>query len=109
MADVLATDETPAPLTTAATSAEGCGNPHACTVRTMRAYTGGGPDLIWYGAAGNRTKASITGFGILDGYRGALVRDDYGGYLRYDARLARGQQCLAHLYRYLHDAYATDP
>ena len=87
-ADVLGTDETPAPLTTAATSAEDCGNPHVYTVRTMRAYTGGGPDLIWYGAAGNRTKASITSFGILDGYRGALVRDDYGGYLSYDAALA---------------------
>jgi transposase len=84
-ADVLGTDETPAPLTTAAASAEGCGNPHVYTVRTMRAYTGGGPDLIWYGAAGNRTKAAITGFGILDGYRGVLVRDDYGGYLSYDA------------------------
>src|SRR5439155_25598397 len=79
------------------------------TVRTMRAYTGGGPDLIWYGAAGNRTKASITGFGILDGYHGALVRDDYGGYLSYDAGLTGVQQCLAHLYRYLDDAYATDP
>ena len=31
---------------TAAASAEGCGNPHVYTVRTMRAYTGGGPDLI---------------------------------------------------------------
>jgi hypothetical protein len=40
-ADVLGTDETPAPLTTAATSAEDCGNPHVYTVRTMRAYTGG--------------------------------------------------------------------
>jgi transposase len=108
-ADVLGTDETPAPLTTAATSAQGCGNPHVYTVRTMRAYTGGGPDLIWYGAAGNRTKASITGFGILDGYRGVLVRDDYGGYLSYDAGLAGVQQCLAHLYRYLDDAYATGP
>jgi transposase len=108
-ADVLGTDETPAPLTTAATSAEDCGNPHVYTVRTMRAYTGGGPDLIWYGAAGNRTKASITGFGILDGYAGVLVRDDYGGYLSYDAGLAGVQQCLAHLYRYLDDAYATDP
>ena len=66
-------------------------------------------DLIWYGAAGNRTKASITSFGILDGYRGALVRDDYGGYLSYDAGLTGVQQCLAHLYRYLDDAYATDP
>jgi hypothetical protein len=108
-ADVLGTDETPAPLTGAATSAEGCGNPHVYTVRTMRAYTGGGPDLIWYGAAGNRTKASITGFGILDGFAGVLVRDDYGGYLSYDAGLAGVQQCLAHLYRYLDDAYATDP
>jgi transposase len=108
-ADVLGTDETPAPLTSAATSAEDCGNPHVYTVRTMRAYTGGGPDLIWYGAAGNRTKASITGFGILDGYRGVLVRDDYGGYLSYDAGLTGVQQCLAHLYRYLDDAYATDP
>ncbi len=108
-ADVLGTDETHAPLTTAATSTEGCGNPHVYTVRTMRAYTGGGPDLIWYGAAGNRTKASITGFGILDGYAGVLVRDDYGGYLSYDAGLAGVQQCLAHMYRYLDDAYATDP
>jgi transposase len=75
----------------------------------MNAYTGGGPDLIWYGAAGNRTKAAITGFGILDGYRGVLVRDDYGGYLSYDAGLAGVQQCLAHLYRYLDDAFATGP
>jgi transposase len=108
-ADVLGTDETPAPLTRAAASAEGCGNPHVYTVRTMRGYAGGGPDLIWYGAAGNRTKAAITGFGILDGYRGVLVRDDYGGYLSYDAGLAGVQQCVAHLYRYLDDAYATDP
>ncbi|MGH3260287.1 MAG: IS66 family transposase [Streptosporangiaceae bacterium] len=108
-AGVLGTDETPAPLTTAATSAEGCANPHVYTVRTMHAYTAGGPDLIWYGAAGNRTKASITGFGILDGFAGVLVRDDYGGYLSYDAGLAGVQQCLAHLYRYLDDAYAIDP
>jgi transposase len=108
-ADVLGTDETPAPLTTAAASADGCANPHVYTVRTLRGWTGGGPDLIWYGAAGNRTKAAITGFGILDGFAGVLVRDDYGGYLSYDAGLAGVQQCLAHLYRYLDDAYAIDP
>ena len=108
-AEVPGTGETPAPLATAATSAEDCGNPHACTVRTMHAYTGGGPDLIWYGAAGNRTKASITGSGILDDFAGILVRDDYGGYLSYDAALAGVQQCLAHLYRYLDDACAIDP
>ena len=107
--DVPGTDETPAPLTTVAVSEQDCGNPHVYTVRTMRAYTGGGPDLIWYGAAGDRTKAPVTGFGILDGYRGVLVRDDYGGYLSYDDTLAGVQQCLAHLYRYLDDAYAIDP
>ena len=79
------------------------------TVRTMHAYTAGGADLVWYGAAGNRTKPSITGFGILDGFRGVLVRDDYGGYLSYDTQLAGVQQCLAHLYRYLDDAHATGP
>jgi transposase len=108
-AEVPGTDEIPAPLTTAAAGAAGCGNPHVYTVRTLRGWAGGGPDLIWYGAAGNRTKAAITGFGILDGYRGVLVRDGYGGYLSYDAALAGVQQCLAHLYRYLDDAYATDP
>jgi transposase len=108
-ADVLGTDETPAPLTTAAASAQGCGNPDVYTVRTMRGWAGGGPDLIWYGAVGNRTKAAITGFGLLDGFAGVLVRDDYGGYLSYDAGLAGVQQCLAHLYRYLDDAYAIDP
>src|SRR5258707_13557994 len=75
----------------------------------MRAYTSGGPDLIWYGAAGNRTKLAITGFGILDGYRGVLVRDDYGGYLSHDTTLAGVQQFLAHLYRYLHHACAPGP
>jgi len=108
-ADVLGADETPAPLTTAATSAEGCGNPHVHTVRTMSACTGGGPDLVWYGAAGNRTKAAITGSGILDGFAGILVRDDYGGYLSYDAGLAGVRQCLARLHRYPDGTFAIDP
>jgi len=108
-ADVVGTDETPAPLTDQATRTPGCHNPHVYTVRTMGAYTGGGPDLVWYGAAGDRTKASISGFGILDTYRGVLVRDDYGGYLSYDDDLAGVQQCLAHALRYLDDAYAIDP
>jgi transposase len=97
--DVLGTDETPAPLTTAATTAataaiaataattvaattaavtgseSDCHNPHVYTVRTMRAYTGGGADLVWYGAAGDRTKTSISGFGILEEFRGVLVQN----------------------------------
>jgi transposase len=129
--DVLGTDETPAPLTTAATTTAAataaaataaaattsaaaaggesdCHNPHVYTVRTMRAYTGGGPDLVWYGAAGDRTKTSISAFGILDEFRGVLVRDDYGGYTSYDDDLAGVQQCLAHVIRYLDDAHALD-
>ena len=127
--DVVGTDETPAPLTAAATAGAAtagaatagattsaaaaggesdCHNPHVYTVRTMRAYTGGGPDLVWYGAAGDRTKTSINAFGILDEFRGVLVRDDYGGYTSYDTDLAGVQQCLAHMIRYLDDAHAID-
>jgi hypothetical protein len=112
-ADVLGTDETPAALTTAATAEPGCHNPHVFTVRTMFAYTGlsAGPsgDLVWYGAAGNRTKASISGFAVLEDYTGVLVRDDYGAYTSYDAQLAGVQQCVAHIFRYLDDAHAIDP
>jgi transposase len=102
---------TGAAVTTSAAAAGGesdCHNPHVYTVRTMRAYTGGGPDLVWYGAAGDRTKTSINAFGILDEFRGVLVRDDYGGYTSYDPDLAGVQQCLAHLLRYLDDAHAID-
>ena len=129
--DVLGTDETPAPLTAAATAAAAttaaaaaaaatttsaaaagsdsdCHNPHVYTVRTMRAYTGGGPDLVWYGAAGDRTKTSINAFGIVNEFRGVLVRDDYGGYTSYDADLAGVQQCLSHVLRYLDDAHAIN-
>jgi transposase len=106
--EVLGTDETPAPLTDAASSEPDCHNPHVYTVRTMGAYTRGGADLVWYGAAGDRTKTSISGFGILDDFRGVLVRDDYGGYTSYDDDLAGVQQCLAHVIRYLDDAYAID-
>jgi transposase len=108
--DVVGTDETPAPLTAAAAagSEQGCHNPHVYTVRTMSAYTGGGADLVWYGAAGDRTKASISGFGILEDFHGVLVRDDFGGYVSYDASLVGVQQCLAHLLRYLDDAHAID-
>ena len=106
--DVLGTDETPAPLTDAASSEPDCHNPHVYTVRTMGAYTAGGADLVWYGAAGDRTKVSISAFGILDDFRGVLVRDDFGGYLSYDDDLAGVQQCLAHVIRYLDDAHAID-
>ncbi len=47
---MLGTDETPALLTGAAGNEPDCHNPHVYTVRTMGAYTGGGADLVWYGA-----------------------------------------------------------
>ena len=107
---MLGTDETPAPLTTAATSAEGCGNPHVYTVRTMRAYTGGGcRTSSGTGRRATAPRQRSPASGSWTDYRGVLVRDDYGGYLSYDAGLAGVQQCLAHLYRYLDDAYAIDP
>ena len=112
---VLGTDETPAPVTAsgaavqAAETGEDIGNPHVFTVRTLCAYTGGGPDLVWYGAAGTRTKKAITAFGILDNYRGVLVRDDFGGYVSYDDDLAGVQQCLSHLLRHLQDVTDIDP
>jgi transposase len=119
--DVLGTDETPAPLTASGAAAdkdEDCSNPQVFTVRTMRAYTRGwtqdagqdlAGDLVWYGAAGTRTKKEITAFGILDSFAGVLVRDDFGGYLSYDEKLTGVQQCLSHLLRYLDDAYDIDP
>ena len=114
-AEVLGTDETPAPVTPcgAATEAGRTGqdisNPHVFTVRTMRSCTGGGPDLVWFGAAGTRTKKEITAFGILDNFTGTLVRDDFGGYLSYDDVLAGVQQCLSHILRYLQDTINTGP
>ena len=119
--DVLGTDETPAPLTATGAAAEkneDCSNPQVFTVRTMRAYTrgwAGDPiedltgDLVWYGAAGTRTKKAITAFGILETFYGVLVRDDFGGYVSYDAQQAGVQQCVSHLLRYLDDAYDIDP
>ena len=111
-AQVLGTDETPAPLTEGARR-DGAPNPHVYTVRTLCTYTrpgeGPSPDLVWYGAAADRTKESISGFDILDRYTGVLVRDDYGGYLSYDQVLAGVQQCLAHLWRHLDDVHTIDP
>lgn len=112
---VLGTDETPAPVTDSGAAAEAAktgqdiSNPHVFTVRTLRAYTGGGADLVWYGAAGTRTKKAISAFGILDNYTGVLVRDDFGGYVSYDDDLDGVQQCLSHLLRHLQDVTDIDP
>ena len=106
--EVLGTEETPAPPTASGAAAEkdeDCTDPQVFTVRTMRAYTRGRPgdpvedlsaDLVWYGAVGTRTKRAITSFDILDSFCGFLVRDDFGGYISYDKKLAGVRQCLSH-------------
>jgi hypothetical protein len=78
----------------------------------MRAHTGGGPgpscDLVWFGAAEGRGHAATDAFGRLEGHQGVLVRDDYGGYTRFDATLAGVQQCCSHLFRHLADVHDID-
>lgn len=73
------------------------------------ACAGGGADLVWFGAAGTRTKKEITAFGILDNFDGTLVRDDFGGYVSYDDDLEGVQQCLSHMLRHLQDVIDIDP
>ncbi|WP_113702234.1 IS66 family transposase [Nonomuraea lactucae] len=69
--------------------------------RLLYVYTARAGKLIWFGAAAGRGHEQLDGFGILPGYRGILVRDDYTGYAKYDRHLAGVQLCCAHLLRSL--------
>jgi transposase len=69
--------------------------------RLLYVYTARAGRLVWFGAADNRGHDALDGFGILPGYRGILVRDDYAGYAKYDKDLAAVQLCCAHLLRSL--------
>lgn len=73
------------------------------------AYTVRATGLTWYGAADNRGHAALDGFGILPGYRGVLIRDDYVGYHKYDTHLAGVQLCCAHLLRDLQGVIDNAP
>jgi transposase len=95
--DVLCADETPTNVVGKATDAHGepvAGSAHAVTVRTPDAR------LVYYAPIGSRSKTAIAGLGILDGYTGYLVRDDYAGWHQFDDQLAGVQQCAAHLIRH---------
>jgi transposase len=70
------------------------GAPHTVTIRTPDAR------LIWYAALGSRSGAAIAGMGVLEGWHGYLVRDDYAGWHQFDAQLAGVRQCAAHLIRH---------
>ncbi|MBW0011511.1 MAG: IS66 family transposase, partial [Pseudonocardiales bacterium] len=95
--DVLCADETPTNVIRHDTDTHGepvAGCPHAVTVRTPDAR------LVYYAPIGSRSKTALAAVGILDGYAGHLVRDDYAGYHQFDAQLAGVQQCAAHLIRH---------
>ncbi len=91
--DVLCADETPTNVIHKNTDEHGelvPGSPHAVTVRTPDAR------LVWYAAMGSRSKTALAGLGVLEGYAGYLVRDDYAGWHQFDTQLAGVQQCAAH-------------
>jgi transposase len=95
--DVLCGDETPTNVIHNNTDAHGTpvpGSPHAVTVRTPDAR------LVWYAPIGSRSKNAIADLGVLEGYTGYLVRDDYAGWHQFDDQLAGVQQCVAHLIRH---------
>lgn len=69
--------------------------------RLLYIYTARADKFLWFGAADNRGHAALDGFGILPGFRGTLVRDDYAAYAKYDPQLAGVQLCCAHLIRAL--------
>lgn len=104
--DVLCGDETPANVITKDTGPDGetvPGAPHAVTLRTPDAR------LIWYAAMGSRSGPAIAGLGVLEGWHGYLVRDDYAAWHQFDARLAGVQQCAAHLIRHLKGVLELHP
>lgn len=95
--DVLCADETPINVIGKGTAANGepvPGSPHAVTVRTPDAR------LVWYAPISSRSKTAIAGLGVMEGYTGYLVRDDYAGWHQFDAQLDGVQQCAAHLIRH---------
>ncbi|GAA3516014.1 hypothetical protein GCM10023075_78560 [Streptosporangium album] len=97
--DVLCGDETPVNVlrkdTDEQTGEPLPGRPHIVTLRT--------PDerLVWLKPIGARSKDAIKDLGVLNGYAGYLVRDDYKGWAQFAGQLAGVQQCGAHLVRHL--------
>lgn len=78
-------DETPVNVISNGTGPDGGavpGAPHAVTIRTPDAR------LIWYAALGSRSSAAIAGLGVLEGWHGYLVRDDYAGWHQFATQLA---------------------
>jgi Transposase IS66 family. len=96
--DVLCGDETPVNIARKDLDENGDpvkGSEHVITIRT--------PDerLVLLAATSSRSSAAIKAVGVLDGWHGYLVRDDYKGWHQFDADLAGVGQCGAHLIRHL--------
>jgi transposase len=94
---VLCGDESPVNVSTNDLDEHGNpvpGAPHAVAVRTPCAR------LVWYAGMSSRSSISIADLGVLTGWRGYFVRDDYAGWHQFDKDLAGVQQCVAHLIRY---------
>ena len=95
--DVLCGDETPVNVAfkdiDAATGEPVSGAEQVVTVRT--------PDerLILLAATSSRSKDAIRAVGVLGGWNGFLVRDDYAGWHQFDTELAGVGLCGAHLIR----------
>jgi transposase len=104
---VLGADESPVnvlrPDLDPATGQPVAGAAHVIVIRT--------PDqrLVWYRAMGSRCKQAIKALGVLDGYRGYLVRDGYTGYQQFETTLAGVQQCCQHIIRRLKGVAVLGP
>jgi hypothetical protein len=104
--EVLCGDETPVNIAFKARDEHGepvKGAEHVITIRT--------PDerLVLLEAVQSRSKHAIAAVGVLDGWRGYFVRDDYKGWHQYDAGLAGVGLCGAHLIRSLQSVLDTHP
>jgi transposase len=104
---VLCGDETPVNVLRKdldpATGQPESGAEHVVTLRTPDAR------LICYAATGSRSSQALAGLGVLEGYAGYLVRDDYRGWEQFDAQLAGVQQCCQHLLRALKAVHELHP
>lgn len=105
--DVLCADESPVSVLRKdrdeATGEPKPGQPHAVVIRT--------PDerLVALRPIGARTTDALGDLGVLNGWHGTLVRDDYRGRHRFDAGLADVQQCVQHLLRHLQSVADLHP
>lgn len=103
---VLCADETPVNVLRKDTGADGTplpGSPHMITVRSA------GPGLVCYTPVHARSAEAIAALGVMDGYTGVLVRDDYAGWHQFDGQLAGVGQCGAHLIRHPQDVWELHP